>query len=59
MEYRKQTEMRIMHITCKFLVTLAGVFSIGLFAGLLLPAAWLVVMLGALLIFIALCVLFC
>ena len=47
-----------MHLSCRFMALLAGVFAAGLFAGLLLPPIWLVVMQGALLIFIALCI-FC
>ncbi len=46
-----------MHITCRLMAIIAGVFAAGLFAGLLLPPIWLVVMQGALLIFIALCIL--
>jgi len=46
-----------MHLTCRLMAIIAGVFSLGLFAGLLLPPIWLVVMQGALLIFIAFCIL--
>ncbi len=46
-----------MHITNSLVAIIAGAFAAGLFAGLLLPPIWLVVMQGALLIFIALCIL--
>ena len=46
-----------MHLTCRLMALIAGVFSVGLFAGLLLPPIWLVVAEGILLIFIAFCIL--
>lgn len=47
-----------MHLNSRFLALIAGVFAAGLFAGLLLPPVWLVMMQGLLLIFVALCI-FC
>ncbi len=47
----------MVRITYRLLALFAGVFSIGLFAGLLLPAMWLVVMQCFLLILIAFCIL--
>ncbi|MBQ3181329.1 MAG: hypothetical protein IJB50_01010 [Clostridia bacterium] len=46
-----------MHLSFRLMGLLAGVFAAGLFAGLLLPPVWLVIMQGLLLIFIALCIL--
>ena len=46
-----------MYFTCRLLAALAGAFAIGLFTGLLLPPIWIVVMQGALLVFIAFCIL--
>ncbi|MBQ3118490.1 MAG: hypothetical protein IJC10_01845 [Clostridia bacterium] len=48
-----------MHMTCRLLAVGAGIFAFGLFAGLILPAMWLVVMLAAILIFVACCILCC
>ena len=58
MQYRKLKELKSMHLHPRFLALIAGVFAAGLFAGLLLPPVWLVVMQGLLLIFVALCI-FC
>jgi len=57
MQYRKLKELKVMHLSCRIMALLAGVFAAGLFAGLLLPPVWLVVMQGLLLIFIAFCIL--
>lgn len=57
MQYRKLMEMKNMHLSFRFMAILSGVFAAGLFAGLLLPPVWLVIMQGVLLIFIAFCIL--
>lgn len=48
-----------MHLSCRLLAIIAGTFSVGLFAGLLLPPVWLVVAEGMLLALVAFCILFC
>lgn len=47
------------NMSCRFLAVIAGAFSIGLFAGLILPPVWLVIAEGILLALVAFCILFC